>query len=88
MLAKRRVERQADARPDLAGQIAQQAEGLAHAADPGDKPGELIDQFARADDQRADAGADQRPAQERPAPWPGRAPTAPPPPCPPPSARP
>ena len=29
-----------------------------------DKLRELIDQFARADDQRADAGADQRPAQE------------------------
>ena len=69
-------------------QIAQQAKRLAHAADPGDELRELKDQLARADDQRADAGADQRAAQEDERRWRGRAPTGPPRPARPPSARP
>ncbi|WP_370207631.1 hypothetical protein [Pararhodobacter marinus] len=37
---------------------------ITKAARAGHKPGELVDELARADDQRADAGADQGTAQD------------------------
>ncbi|VDS09292.1 hypothetical protein PARHAE_02490 [Paracoccus haematequi] len=61
---QRCVEREPDARPDLGGQIGEQPEGFADPAHTGNELGQLIDQLADADDQRTDAGADQRPAQD------------------------
>jgi len=46
--------------PDLDCHVFQQVHGVAEPTGTSDKAGELIDQFARADDQRADAGPEQR----------------------------
>ena len=52
-----------DPLPDLGGDVAEQRQRLAEAAGAGDEPAELVDHLAGADDQRPDAGADQRAAQ-------------------------
>ena len=54
----------ADAVPDLERQILEQANRRAEPTRACDEPGELEHQLARADDQRPDAGADQRAAQD------------------------
>jgi hypothetical protein len=59
----RRSRAHADPLPDLDGEVLQERHRLAEAARAGDEAGELIDQLARADDQRPDAGADQCAAQ-------------------------
>jgi hypothetical protein len=53
-----------DPLPDLDREVLQERHGLAEAARAGDEARELIDELARTDDQRADAGADQRAAQD------------------------
>ena len=52
-----------DPLPDLGGDVAEQRQRFAEAAGAGDEPAELVDQLAGGDDQRSDAGADQRAAQ-------------------------
>ena len=54
----------ADPLPNLDGHVLQERHRLAEPTRTGDEPGELIDEIARADDQRPDAGADQRPTQD------------------------
>jgi hypothetical protein len=53
-----------DAFPDLDHEVLQERHGLAEAAGTRDESGELVDQLTCADDQRPDAGPDQRPAQD------------------------
>ncbi len=60
----RRSSAHPDPLPDLDGEVLQERHRLAEAARAGDEAGELVDELARADDQRADAGADQRAAQD------------------------
>jgi hypothetical protein len=52
--------RRLDAAPDRAGDVAQQFERVAEAAGALHEVAELVDELAGADDQRADAGADDR----------------------------
>ena len=60
----RRSRAHPDPLPDLDGKVLQERHRLAKAASAGHEAGELVDEFARADDQRTDAGADQRAAQD------------------------
>ena len=60
----RRSRAHADPLPHFDREVLQERHGLAEPARTRDEARELVDELAGADDQRPDAGADQRAAQE------------------------